>query len=187
MSTLRPLPVAPAQRSIFRSLWPRLATAAAVALLFVSGWLGLRFANLQQEVSAAREELSRLESYEQALEIMQAAVVEGGALVAVQGTDMAPEARGMLYVPLHGHHGVLTVSGLPPQPGAGGYQLWLIRGDTRTNGGYFEPEASGKCLMKVEAPMPLEEFDAFGITNEQRGGSHEPHGKRYMWGRNQRA
>jgi anti-sigma-K factor RskA len=74
------------------------------------------------------------------------------------------------------------ISGLPLQAGEG-YQLWLIRGDTRTNGGYFEPEPDGKCVLMVSAPMPLEEFDAFGITNEQRGGSPAPQGKRYMWGR----
>ncbi len=169
----------------FMDLWPRLAAAAAVLLLALSGWLSVQNAELRREIRAAREEIARMESYEQALAIMQDAVQEGGALVSVEGTDVAPSARGTLYAPPHGQQAVLAVSGLPPQPGAAGYQLWLIKGDRRLNGGYFEPEPDGRCLMKIEAPMPLEQFDAFGITNEQRGGSPEPHGTRYMWGRNQ--
>jgi anti-sigma-K factor RskA len=174
------------RRPFFLSVWPRLATAAALLLLLLSGWLGMQNTELRAEIRAARDELARAQEYEQALAIMQQAVQEGGALVSVEGTEMAPTAKGMVYAPAHGSQGVLTISGLPPQSGDWGYQLWLIRGETRMNGGYFEPEPSGRCLMKIDASLPLDQFDAFGITNEQRGGSPEPHGKRYMWGRNQR-
>ncbi len=176
----------PQRNGFLLSVWPRLATAAAVLLLLIAGWFGMQNAELHGEVKAARDEMGRMQEYEQALAIMQQSLQDGGALVSVVGTEMAPGAKGMVYVPAHGQQGVLTISGLPPQSGDWGYQLWLIRGDTRMPGGYFEPEPSGRCLMKIEAPMPLEQYDSFGITNEQRGGSPEPHGKRYMWGRNAR-
>ncbi len=176
-----------ASGGLLRRLWPRLATAAALCLLLVSGWLGMQYAELRGEVQTARAELARLQAYDQALAIIQQAVQDGGAVVSVEGTEMAPTARGMVYAPLHGREGVLMVVGLPPQPGDWGYQLWLIRGDTRLPGGYFEPEPSGRCLLKIDAPMPLDQFDSFGITNEQRGGGPEPKGKRYMWGRNQQS
>ncbi len=171
--------------SFLLTVWPRVATAAALGLLLLSGWLGVQYAGLRGEITAARAEMERLQAYEQALVIIQQAVQEGGALVSVEGTEMAPTARGIVYAPLHGRQGVLTISGLPPQPNDWGYQLWLIRGETRMPGGYFEPEPSGRCVMKIDAPMPLDQFDSFGITSEQRGGSPEPKGKRYMWGRKQ--
>jgi anti-sigma-K factor RskA len=169
--------------------WPRLAVASVLVLLIMSCWLAYQSAELgaeigavRDELRAARHEIQRVRAYEQALGIMQDAIHEGGAMMRVDGTDNAPGARGMMYAPPNGRRGVLAVSGLPSQTGEG-YQLWLIRGDTRTNGGYFEPEFDGKYLLVVDAPAPLEEFDAFGITNEQRGGSLTPQGKRYMWGR----
>jgi hypothetical protein len=184
-----PMPGAPGRTWVLTRIWPRVATVAALALLVLSGWLGLRNAELDAEVRAARtdlratrDELRRVQEYERAIVIMQQAVQDGGAMVRVDGTENAPGARGVVYAPPQGRQGVLAVSGLPHHAGEG-YQLWLIRGDTRLNGGYFEPQPDGKCLVVVEAPMPLGEFDAFGITNEQRGGSPAPQGKRYMWGR----
>jgi anti-sigma-K factor RskA len=177
-------PLRPAPRfSFLLHLWPRLATAALLVLLVTSGWLAVQYGELRGELRVAREEQKRTDEYEQAMLIMQRAVQQGGAMVSVDGTENAPDAKGMVYALPRDGHGVLMIDRLPRLSGDQGYQLWLIRGDTRTNGGYFEPEPNGRCIMMIDAPMPLEDFDAFGVTNERRGGSPEPHGSRVMWGR----
>ncbi len=69
----------------------------------------------------------------------------------------------------------LVVTGLPPLPPERDYQIWLRDGTRFISAGIFHPDRSGDLL--VDAPAPLKEYGAIGISQEPKGGSPAPTGK----------
>lgn len=69
---------------------------------------------------------------------------------------------------------ILRAEGFPPLQEGQAYQLWLIRGDTRTSGGLFTVDDSGDGTYIFHPTQSLEEFDGMGITPEPAGGSPGP-------------
>ena len=72
------------------------------------------------------------------------------------------------------------VHGLPELPRDQVYQVWLVRGGNRMNGGTFVLEERGKGLLLVRAPMPLGSLDWIGVSMEPSGGSAAPQGASYL-------
>lgn len=103
-------------------------------------------------------------------------------VVNMAGTDMAPDATGMVIISLNGEHGTLVVDRLPSLNPELQYQLWLIKDGDRTNGGVFSVGPSGYASLWVGAPLPLGDYDAFGITIEPAGGSPGPTGDKVLGG-----
>lgn len=96
------------------------------------------------------------------------------------GSDVAPEAFGILYVSANGRHGTLIVENMPPLAEGDKYQLWLIRDGERTSGGVFGVNEDGYYSIHVEAPDDLASYGAFGVTVEPEGGSPGPTGPRII-------
>ncbi len=102
--------------------------------------------------------------------------------IALQGTEVTPQATGLLVVSRDGRHGTLVVDGLPALDAVHQYQLWLIRDGERDSGGVFAVDTEGYGSLWIEAPQPLLEYSAFGITIEPAGGSAGPTGDKVLGG-----
>lgn len=114
----------------------------------------------------------------------EGAIVVGGGMqvVAMVGTDAAPDAVGTLVISQDGEYGTLVVDGLPSLDEDHQYQLWLIRDGQRTSGGVFSVNPEGYGALWISSPDPLSSYPDFGITEEPAGGSPGPTGKKVLGG-----
>jgi len=114
----------------------------------------------------------------------QEAVTTSGGMqvVAMVGTDAAPDAVGTLVISEDGEYGTLVVDGLPALDRAHQYQLWLIRDDQRASGGVFSVNPEGYGALPISSPDPLSSYPSFGITIEPMGGSPGPTGDKVLGG-----
>lgn len=186
---------APTQPRIWH--WPQIlavaATAAAILLLLLNiywvreiGALRTSHAALQQQLDTqtaqfsayvadqertvqARDEqlatldalLAQLVAGESERYTMQAVQPDSSAIAQVAWLDQENVA-------------ILRAEGFPPLQEGQAYQLWLIRGDTRTSGGLFTVDENGCGTYVFHPTQSLEEFDGMGITPEPAGGSPGP-------------
>jgi len=103
-------------------------------------------------------------------------------VVAMIGTDAAPQATGKLLISADGEYGTLVVDGLPSLDAGHQYQLWLIRDGQRTSGGVLTVNAHGYGVLEISAPEPLAHYPSFGVTVEPMGGSPGPTGAKVLGG-----
>lgn len=96
------------------------------------------------------------------------------------GSELAPEARGIIYISPDGKNGTIVVDGLPDLEPDQQYQLWLILDGQRDSGAVFSVNADGYRGLEIEAPIPLRDYSAFGVTIEPAGGSPGPTGQRVL-------
>jgi anti-sigma-K factor RskA len=165
----------------------RWAAAAAMLPLILSLWLALQVAELRQQMQATElaMEQSRQTAYVATGIVGKA--MESGSMAKLDGTEMAPGAQGFIYYLPADRQCVLKAEGLPAPGRDHVYQVWLQSGDKRMSGGVFSPEETGQGVYVLQSPMPLDTVDAVGISMEPRGGSMQPQGSRYMWGRLKRS
>ena len=73
---------------------------------------------------------------------------------------------------------VLVCSGLTRLASDRGYQLWLNNADknVKLSGGVVNAAYYGFALLVVNSPMPISEFNSFGVTVEPLEGSPKPTG-----------
>jgi anti-sigma-K factor RskA len=89
-------------------------------------------------------------------------------------------ASGLVVVSADGEYGTLVVQDLPQLPADKAYQLWLIQNGQRTSGAVFTVDEHGYVALEIESPLPLDQYDAFGITLEPVGGSPGPTGSKIL-------
>jgi anti-sigma-K factor RskA len=163
--------------------------ARAAAKQPVSAWLRLRsllrtaapvwaYASMVLIVILAAGNLWFL----QRLNRLEATTSSDFRVVTLAGTDMAPDASGMLVMSHDGNLGTLVVDGLQTLDQAHQYQLWLIHDGSRDSGGVFSVSKEGYGALTVAAEQPLNIYSALGITVEPRGGSPGPTGEKVMGG-----
>lgn len=102
--------------------------------------------------------------------------------IPLSGTQVAPQASGLLVISIDGEHGTLVVDGLSPLKPGLQYQLWLIRDDQRTSGGVFSVSEEGYGSLWISSLQPLSSYSAVGITIEPEGGSPGPTGDKVLGG-----
>jgi anti-sigma-K factor RskA len=100
--------------------------------------------------------------------------------IRLSGSEIAPEARGIIYISADGRNGTIIVDQLPQLDTDQQYQLWLIQDGQRTSGAVFSVDQDGYRGLQIESPRPLQEYGAFGITIEPAGGSPSPTGERVL-------
>ena len=100
--------------------------------------------------------------------------------ISLNGTEVAPDASGIIYISADGQNGAIIVDKLPQLGEAQQYQLWLIVDGERTSGAVFSVPPDGYQTVLVESVRPLREYEAFGITIEPAGGSPGPTGDRVL-------
>jgi anti-sigma-K factor RskA len=107
---------------------------------------------------------------------------QGMRSLALAGTASAPEATGIVVISTDGEYGTLVVDNLPTLNKTQQYQLWLMRGGTRTSGAVFSVDQDGYGSVPILAPEPLTHYSSFGITVEPSGGSPHPTGAKVLSG-----
>ena len=100
--------------------------------------------------------------------------------ISLGGTEIAPEATGIIYISADGRNGAIIVDKMPSLSEEQQYQLWLIADGQRTSGAIFSVPADGYQTVLIESSRPLREYEAFGITIEPAGGSPDPTGDRVL-------
>jgi len=100
--------------------------------------------------------------------------------VRLAGTEVAPEATGIIYISADGQNGTVIVDGLPQLGSEQQYQLWLIEDGERSSGVVFSVDNNGYRGVQIQSPIPLQEYGSFGVTIEPAGGSPAPTGDRVL-------
>ena len=106
----------------------------------------------------------------------------GMRAVAMQNTNAAPDASGIVVIGADGLNGVLVVDHLPLLTSQLEYQLWLVRDGNRTSGAVFSVNETGYRGVRIEAPETLLVYSEVEVTIEPSGGSAEPTGDRVLTG-----
>ena len=107
---------------------------------------------------------------------------ESMAVVALNGTEFAPQSSGKIVISRDGRYGTLVVDQLPELDKSQQYQLWLIQDGNRTSGGVFSVSDHGYGSLEIWSPQPLGSYGSFGITIEPSGGSPGPTGDKVLGG-----
>jgi anti-sigma-K factor RskA len=92
------------------------------------------------------------------------------------------DASGLLVISDEGSFGTLVVDGLKALDATQQYQLWLIKDGKRTSGGVFSVIETGYGMLKIDSPLPLNQYQSFGVTIEPSGGSPGPTGPKVLGG-----
>ena len=100
------------------------------------------------------------------------------------GSDIAPGARGWLYMDPTDVNALLVTYQLPVLPEGKSYQLWLVNptDNQRISGGVFEVDPEGYGWLRIASPQALSTFQRVGITVEPKKGSPGPTGARVLGG-----
>jgi anti-sigma-K factor RskA len=175
-----------------RGLWDLglvAAVAAALALgIFYRGALveldDLRrqVQGLEQQIATVQEANETLQSENVRLQseldtqLNQMASIAGAQeVVALGGTEAAPNASARLYV--HDTIGTLVLSNLDQLGDDQTYQLWLIPPDgAPIAAGVFERASAETETLTFNLPITLDTIAAIGVSVEPPGGSAAPTG-----------
>ena len=102
------------------------------------------------------------------------AVVAGGSVSALAGTEAAPGASGNLMQDPNANRAFLLLTNLPSLPTDREFQVWRIKGGKPVGVGAFSPADVAQQL--VAAAADFAGADAIGISIEPQGGSTAPTG-----------
>lgn len=156
------------------ALW--MGWSVAAALLLVSADLGVRVAQLSQQLdhatAAARNSEAANMKARELLEVLTAPSAQRVALTAGK-TPPAPSARAV-YLASRGAL-VMEASNLQALPENKTYELWVIpTSGAPIPAGLFRPDASGSGSVVLPAIPQGVQAKAFGITVEKAEGSEKP-------------
>jgi anti-sigma-K factor RskA len=152
------------------------------------GGLQSEIGGLESEVVALQTELSGLEGQNDALlaqigeQQRVTSLFESPHVhtVALEGTEVTPDAEGQLVVDPASPVALLIISQLPPLDEGLEYQVLLIYGDAHDTGETFRVSTDGQEVVVVEANRAMEGFDHIGISIEPAGGSPQRTGEIVM-------
>lgn len=103
-------------------------------------------------------------------------------VVALAGTDQAPQAHARLIY--NSRTGVITVSvsSLPTPPAGKAYQLWYMIKGRPLPGAVFTTGPGGRAMIRGPIPAEARNATAFAITLENKYGANKPTGAKYLLG-----
>ena len=103
-------------------------------------------------------------------------------VVALAGTDQAPQAHARLVY--NSRTGVITlsVSGLPTPAAGKVYQLWYMVKGRPIPGAVFNTGPGGRATMRGPMPAEARTATAFAVTLETQNGANKPTGAKYLLG-----
>jgi anti-sigma-K factor RskA len=165
------------------SFWQRLAPAVAFAGILATALSGFMAYRSNLQIRHMRSDLERLQAENQALaRVMDVVQSDRLRLIALGGTEHAPQSSGRVLWSPDAKKAVLYASGLPRPPAGRDYQLWVIEGQTPRSEGVFPVDAQGRAthvLPEVPAPGGV---GAFAVTLEPAGGVPQPTGDMVLLG-----
>jgi len=149
------------------------AAVVVVILLGINIYSGFQIRELQRQQAVLAERLSNDQT---ALSML--------AYPSTQSLVVNPDVEnlaGSMLVDGEKRIAVLVLWNLPELEAGQTYQAWLIdAGGNRVSGGLFTPDGQRYTTITVRAPVPMGEFDGFGVTVEPEGGSEGPTGPRIL-------
>ena len=171
-------------------LIPLAGLAAALLLLGMSGglaWTAVRINDLSRQNQELRVVLVQQEALDQEMEealTQQRALAYMGAYPnsttfllrspeQVSGSE-GPTPRAMLLGNPEWGRALLVATGLPVLARDRVYQVWVLQGDVKLDGGTFTVDNTGYGQLALRLPQLLGAFDGIGITIEPMGGSVWP-------------
>lgn len=106
----------------------------------------------------------------------------GARVVALAGTDQAPQAHARLIY--NSRTGVMTVSvsSLPTPPAGKAYQLWYMIKGRPLPGAVFTIGPGGRATIRGPIPAEARNATAFAVTLENQYGANRPTGAKYLLG-----
>jgi anti-sigma-K factor RskA len=107
---------------------------------------------------------------------------QGMRAIALQSSDLAPQASGFVIIGADGRNGVLVVDQMPPLEAGHEYQLWLVQDGQSTSGAVFAVDESGYRGVRIAAAESLLEYASVRVTIEPAGGSAAPTGEQVLGG-----
>lgn len=161
---------------------PRFVAALAVVLAIGSlFWASSLQKQLDEQRAIAASNADRAQRYDRIVPVLQADQLYVRPLT---GTDAAPGGSGRVYVDQASGQGMMIVSGVPPLSGTRSYQLWVVTNDgQRTSCGLVQrTDTQGNGYTLIQAPIPVSEWQRFGVTEEPVSGSPGPTGARILGG-----
>lgn len=175
---MRRISASPAQPAAKPSFWRRqipvarwaMALGGIVVLLLGIG-AGALLWQLQRTGSATPADVAQLFTSPDAKIIQLTA-----------GTGATTPAQGYIYLTPENKKAILWLDDMPPIDYAHAYQIWLVHGDDRDNGGLFRAGTDGRAVVLIDAPRPLSDYTRIGITMEPAKGSPGPTTPRVIGG-----
>ncbi len=103
-------------------------------------------------------------------------------VVALAGTDRAPQAHARLLY--NSRTGIITlsVSSLPTPPSGKAYQLWYMVKGRPIPGAVFTTGPGGRAMIRGPIPVEARNATAFAVTLENQSGANKPTGAKYLLG-----
>lgn len=94
--------------------------------------------------------------------------------IALRSEGAGSEGSGALYLYDDAHLALLCVYGLPRLPKDRTYQVWLLKGQQRENGGLLRVNGDGFGVLLIQSSSGLKTYSGLGVTVEPAGGSPGP-------------
>jgi hypothetical protein len=173
-------------------MWP-LLTAAMLTVLLLLGFYTWQVHRDQRmalaQVEILQADLAGLQSQVEDLQTLNSGLhqqlseredqltlfANAMRVIALEGTEDAPTARGTLYT--GDDTSLLVLQGLPSLPQRQVYELWLIPSDGEPiPAGLIRVEESGSTTVNVDMADKPQDFAAVGISIEPAAGSPQPTG-----------
>jgi hypothetical protein len=130
--------------------------------------LGDQVRALQGRVEVAEEEA---DEYQEALDALSGPQLSAYELLA----PGAREAKGRVFWDRVSGAWTMVAQELAAAGRGRTYQLWLVARDgQRINAGTFEPDASGRALLRASYELEPARFAGVEVTEEPEGGSPQP-------------
>ncbi len=143
--------------------------AAVAGLISILGFMALLYTDLREQHAS----LSMQSTAQVAL--LQRASRDELISFRLESTDVQDEGRGgVILCNPDERVGVLRTWRFPPLEADQVYQVWLLQGEERFNGGIFQVDADGRSELILYTPDVMGEYNYIGITVEPAGGSHAP-------------
>lgn len=141
--------------------WRRwLAAAAVLAVIFGVVWA----MNRTQSDDPACAEVQTLYQQAGSANIIRVSVAPNEQFAGVNGELLADP---------NSNTAVIQVNNLPPLNDDQTFQLWLAGPDQTVSGGLFRPAGETTCIT-LPLQLPFEQYNGFGVSLEQAGGSPDP-------------
>lgn len=168
------------------SAW-KLMAAASLLLLIATGYWAFTTSAKNKELLARQQQLeSELEQSSRQLQSLQSDAAKlydpGMKMVALKGTDVAPQAFTTVYWDTTGTNKdvYLMINNLPQPANDKQYQLWALLDGKPIDLGVFDYDVRQKrLLVKMQN---VQNAQAFAITLEKKGGNAVPEGSVYVVG-----
>jgi len=170
-------------RGRFPAAFAWMPTALSIAALLVALAAGLWGLTLRAEVAALQTQNAALaRELENQREVLAQINVPGVRVLAIQGTEARPGATGRLIAAPDEREAVLIVRGLAVLDPDHTYQVWLIDDQSPKPAGFLSIDEAGSGVVVLTAAIPLESFQAVGVSIEPQGGSQAPTGEIVLLG-----